>query len=375
MLGVAIDGIDQVLIDEILRSKFEALGVGAFPSGRAQIAGRYFAFAGIELGDLAEIQRIALAGIAAEIVDDAAADAGNLRVATGLPEREVVNRSMRHEYNGRVRRSGPRRRVLRLRRHDKRQDKQANGNGGGAQRHHVIDDHEPISLNSFWRWAPACRFPLADVLFAVIAAKIGQSIHGLQQPPRCQQVGDDAAPPLAWRQVIGEEKASPTQNLAAQAEEPMAGMVEKKLQELGIALQEPRAPMANYVPFVRTGDLLHVSGQICLDGDGKLVAKGRLGDDVSVEGGQKAARVCAINLLAQVKAALGDLDKVKRVVRLGGFINSAAGFTEGPKVMNGASDLMVAVFGDKGKHARSTVGVAALPADAAVEVEGLFEVS
>ena len=155
----------------------------------------------------------------------------------------------------------------------------------------------------------------------------------------------------------------------------MAGIVEKKLQELGIALQEPRAPMANYVPFVRTGDLLHVSGQICLDGDGKLVAKGRLGGDVSVEDGQKAARVCAINLLAQVKAALGDLDKVKRVVRLGGFINSAAGFTEGPKVMNGASDLMVAAFGDKGKHARSTVGVAALPADAAVEVEGLFEVS
>ena len=155
----------------------------------------------------------------------------------------------------------------------------------------------------------------------------------------------------------------------------MAETVEKKLQEVGIALQEPRAPMANYVPFVRTGDLLHVSGQICLDGDGKLVAKGRLGDDVSVDAGQKAARVCAINLLAQVKAALGDLDKVKRVVRLGGFINSAAGFTEGPKVMNGASDLMVAVFGDKGKHARSTVGVAALPADAAVEVEGLFEVS
>jgi enamine deaminase RidA (YjgF/YER057c/UK114 family) len=155
----------------------------------------------------------------------------------------------------------------------------------------------------------------------------------------------------------------------------MAGTVEKKLQELGIALQEPRSPMANYVPFVRSGDLLHVSGQICLDGDGKLVAEGRLGDGVSVEDGQKAARTCAINLLAQVKVALGDLDKVKRVVRLGGFINSAAGFTEGPKVMNGASDLMVAVFGDKGKHARSTVGVAALPADAAVEVEGLFEVS
>ncbi len=101
----------------------------------------------------------------------------------------------------------------------------------------------------------------------------------------------------------------------------------------------------------------------------------RLGDGVSIEDGQKAARACAINLLAQVKAALGDLDKVTRVVRLGGFINSAPGFTEGPKVMNGASDLMVAVFGDKGKHARSTLGVAALPADAAVEVEGVFEVS
>ena len=154
----------------------------------------------------------------------------------------------------------------------------------------------------------------------------------------------------------------------------MAGLVDKKLQDLAITLPVPRAPMANYVPYVRTGSLLTVSGQVCLDSDGKLVAKGRLGDGVSIEDGQKAARACAINLLAQVKAAVGDLDKVLRVVRLGGFINSAAGFTEGPKVMNGASDLMVAVFGDRGRHARSTVGVAALPADAAVEVEGLFEV-
>jgi enamine deaminase RidA (YjgF/YER057c/UK114 family) len=175
--------------------------------------------------------------------------------------------------------------------------------------------------------------------------------------------------------MIGEEGGITRKILASQPEEAMAGMVDKKLQELGITLQQPRAPMANYVAFVRSGNLLHVSGQICLDGDGKLVAKGRLGDGVSIEEGQKAARACAINLLAQVKAALGDLDKVTRVVRLGGFINSAASFTEGPKVMNGASDVMVAVFGDKGKHARSTVGVAALPADAAVEVEGLFEVS
>jgi len=155
----------------------------------------------------------------------------------------------------------------------------------------------------------------------------------------------------------------------------MAGAVEAKLKELGITLKEPAKPIANYVPYVRTGSLLTVSGQICLDGDGKLVATGQLGAGVSIEDGQKAARACAINLLAQVKAALGDLDKVTRVVRLGGFINSAPGFPDGPKVMNGASDLMVAAFGDKGRHARSTVGVAALPAEAAVEVEGLFEVS
>lgn len=155
----------------------------------------------------------------------------------------------------------------------------------------------------------------------------------------------------------------------------MAGTVEKKLQELGITLAKPAAPIANYVPFVRSGNLLHVSGQLCFGGDGKLTATGQLGGRVSIDDGQKAARACAINLLAQVKVAVGDLDNVTRVVRLGGFINSVPGFADGPKVMNGASDVMVAVFGDKGRHARSTVGVAALPADAAVEVEGLFEVS
>ncbi|MGZ3352556.1 MAG: RidA family protein [Xanthobacteraceae bacterium] len=153
----------------------------------------------------------------------------------------------------------------------------------------------------------------------------------------------------------------------------MAGTVEKKLAELGIVLPTPATPVANYIPFVRVGTLLFVSGQICLDASGTLVAKGKLGDGVSVEDGQKAARACAINVLAQVKAALGDLDQVKRVVRIGGFINSSPSFLEGPKVMNGASDLMVAVLGDKGRHARTTVGVAVLPADAAVEVEGVFE--
>jgi enamine deaminase RidA (YjgF/YER057c/UK114 family) len=155
----------------------------------------------------------------------------------------------------------------------------------------------------------------------------------------------------------------------------MAGMVEKKLGELGIILNAPTVPVANYIPFVRTGNLLMISGQICFDGEGKLVAKGQLGAGVSVEDGQKAARACAINVLAQVKAALGDLDKVVRVVRLGGFVNSVASFTDGPKVMNGASDLMVSAFGEKGKHARTTIGVAALPQNAAMEVEALFEVS
>lgn len=155
----------------------------------------------------------------------------------------------------------------------------------------------------------------------------------------------------------------------------MAGLIEKKLSGLGITLPTPASPIANYVPFVRSGNILVVSGQVCFGIDGKLVVKGQLGAGVSVEDGQKAARACAINLLAQLKAALGDLDKVVRVMRLGGFINSSPGFTEGPKVMNGASDLMVEVFGDKGRHARTTVGVSALPADAAVEVEGLFEVS
>jgi enamine deaminase RidA (YjgF/YER057c/UK114 family) len=154
----------------------------------------------------------------------------------------------------------------------------------------------------------------------------------------------------------------------------MAGTVEQKLASQGITLPEAPNPVANYVPFVRSGNLLFVSGQVCFGADGKLIAKGKLGAGVTIEQGNAAARGCAVNLLAQVKAALGDLDKVARVVRLGGFVNSAPDFLDGPKVLNGASDLMVAAFGDKGRHARTTVGVASLPADAAVEVEGVFEV-
>jgi len=154
----------------------------------------------------------------------------------------------------------------------------------------------------------------------------------------------------------------------------MAGTVEKRLSELGIVLPASAPPIANYVAFVRTGNFMVVSGQLCLDAEGKLVAKGKLGAEVSIEDGQRAARACAINLLAHIKAGLGDLNKVVRVVRLGGFINCAPGFLELPKVMNGASDLMVGVFVDRGRHARTTVGVASLPLDAAVEVEGMFEV-
>src|ERR1700730_11741625 len=117
----------------------------------------------------------------------------------------------------------------------------------------------------------------------------------------------------------------------------MAGTVEKRLAGLGITLPRPKPPVANYVPFVRTGNFMVLSGQLCLDADGKLVATGKLGANVSIEEGQRAARACAINLLAQIKAGLGDLDKVLRVVRLGGFINAAPTFLDAPKVMNAAS--------------------------------------
>ena len=149
---------------------------------------------------------------------------------------------------------------------------------------------------------------------------------------------------------------------------------DSRLEKLGIELPHPVAPIANYIGFVRTGNLLFLSGQLCL-ADGVPVAKGKLGREVTVEEGQVAARVCAINLLAQVRIALGDLDKVVRVVRLGGFISSTSDFFGASTVMNGASDLMVAVFGDRGRHARSAVAVPSLPADAAVEIEATFEVS
>ncbi len=144
---------------------------------------------------------------------------------------------------------------------------------------------------------------------------------------------------------------------------------------LGITLPTLTAPIANYVGNVRTGNLLIVSGQLCLGADGKLVAAGKLGGAVSVEQGQRAARACAINLLAQIKAAVGDLDRVATCRQARRLHRSTPDFLDGPKVMNGASDLIVEVFGDKGRHARTTVGVAVLPLDAAVEVEGMFEIA
>lgn len=153
----------------------------------------------------------------------------------------------------------------------------------------------------------------------------------------------------------------------------MAGSVEAKLKELGIEVPTPAAPAANYVPSVRSGDLLHVSGQLPMK-DGQILFKGQLGADVSIEEGQEAAKLCAVNLLAQAKASCGDLERVKRVVKLGVFVNSAPGFADQPKVANGASDLMVAALGDKGRHARSAVGVAALPFGVAVEIDAIFEV-
>ncbi len=154
----------------------------------------------------------------------------------------------------------------------------------------------------------------------------------------------------------------------------MAGTIEQRLIDHDIELPEAATPVANYVPTVQSGNMLYISGQIPL-WDGQRRHIGKLGVDTSVEDGQTAARLCALNVVAQAKAALGDLDRVVRVVKLVGFVNSAPDFIDQPTVINGASDLMVEVFGDKGRHARSAVGVAALPLGVAVEVEAILEVT
>ena len=153
----------------------------------------------------------------------------------------------------------------------------------------------------------------------------------------------------------------------------MSSTIDQRLAELGIALPEAAAPVAAYVPAVEQDGLLHISGQISFAEDGSLI-KGRLGEDLDLEAGTAAARRCGVMLLAQIKAALGSLDRVERILKLGVFVNSAPGFTDQPKVANGASELMQQVFGEPGRHARSAVGVAVLPLGVAVEVDAIVAV-
>jgi len=154
----------------------------------------------------------------------------------------------------------------------------------------------------------------------------------------------------------------------------MAGRIEARLKMLQIDLPTPSTPSANYVPFKRSGSTVFIAGQVPSK-DGKDQFVGKLGGNVSLEDGQAAARLCAINILAQLRASLdGDLDRVVGCVRLGGFVNAVSEFGDHPKVINGASDLMVAVFGDAGRHARAAVGCGSLPRNVAVEVEAIFEV-
>ena len=147
---------------------------------------------------------------------------------------------------------------------------------------------------------------------------------------------------------------------------------ESRLADLGISLPEPMAAVANYVPYVITGNQLFVSGQVSVGPEG--LVKGRLGENMSLEDGQAAARLCALNLIAQCKAAVSDLSRIKRVVKLGGFVNAHPDFVEIPQVINGCSDLMVDVFGEVGRHARSAVSSPVLPLGVAVEVDGVFEI-
>ena len=153
----------------------------------------------------------------------------------------------------------------------------------------------------------------------------------------------------------------------------MAGRIEARLKELGIELPQPAAPIANYVGYTVSGSLVVVSGQLC-SWNGQLRHIGKLGAGIGIDEGKEAARLCALNVLAQARAAAGgDLDRIRRVLRLGGFVNCTPDFTDMPQIVNGASDLMVEVFGDSGRHARAAVGVSSLPGGVAVEVEGMFE--
>ncbi len=150
-------------------------------------------------------------------------------------------------------------------------------------------------------------------------------------------------------------------------------MIEQKIESLGIKLPTPPTPAGSYVPAVRTGNLLYISGQIPME-DGKVVFTGKVSDE-NLETAQKSAKMCAINILAQLKRELGDLEKVSKIVRLSGFVNSAPEFSQHPKVINSASDLFFEIFGEKGKHSRIAVGVISLPLDSMTEIDAIVEVS
>ena len=153
----------------------------------------------------------------------------------------------------------------------------------------------------------------------------------------------------------------------------MIVLIEQKLEELGIELSNPPTPAGSYVPAVRTGNLLYISGQIPMK-DGKVVFTGKVSDD-NMEMAQKSAKMCAVNILAQIKRELGDFEKVSKIVRISGFINSVPGFSQQPKIINSASDLLFEIFGEKGRHSRIAVGVASLPLDAMTEIDAIVEVS
>jgi enamine deaminase RidA (YjgF/YER057c/UK114 family) len=189
------------------------------------------------------------------------------------------------------------------------------------------------------------------------------------------QIGDAAMPkPVVRAWIRGHACGYAPATFVQIRNLTMPGKIAARLVELKIELPKAAAPVANYVPVVITGNQAFVSGQVTV-WNGEFQYKGQLGKDYQVEDGQKAARLCGQNIVAQLQAALGDLDRVKRCVKLNVFVNSAPGFTDQPKVANGVSDFMVEVFGDAGKHARSAVGVAQLPLGVAVEVDATFEIA
>src|SRR5262249_8769026 len=265
---------------------------------------------------LAEVQRVAGAGAAGKIIEDAPAHRGDRALALTAQQRQIVDGSVWGEHDTR---SLP----------ERRRNKDDGGADGGRGR-----------KTSAYHRRGRLSFARAVNIGAESAPRNLRTTH--RDTPAC-------AAPRDWRKLVPISGGSRQETI-------MTGTVESKLAELGIALPTPAAPVANYVGFVRSGRLLVLSGQLCLGDDGKLVAQGKLGGGVSVDDGQKAARACAVNLLAQAKAALGDLDKVNRVVRLGGLKNPGPSLPGGPKAMKCRVALVVAGVGGNGRHVRTPPG-------------------